>query len=156
VGWQVIRLAAMEPALSRIGSVPHAIGRVVSAGDEEIARRLRRDEPGAFDAFFDRYAKPLLGYLTRMLHDREAAEDVLQETMVRVCRAVGDYEERGTFPTRVGARRWTECSPPSETSSSSGGCGLCRTASGPSCCFASGIKWGFVTSPRRFASRRAP
>ena len=87
--------------------------------DEEIAGRLRRADPGAFDAFFDAYAGPLLGFLTRMLEDRAAAEDALQETMLRVYRRIGDYREKGAFRawvyriatnlalTELRRRRWT-------------------------------------------------
>lgn len=69
--------------------------------DDEIARRIARADPAAFDALFDRYAGPLLGYLRGMTGDRQTAEDLLQETMLRVFRRIGKYEERGAFRSWV-------------------------------------------------------
>ena len=91
----------------------------MSPRDEKLAGRLRRGDAGAFEALFDAYAKPLLGYLTRMLQDRAAAEDALQETMIRVYRRIGHYREEGAFRawiyriatnlalTELRRRRWT-------------------------------------------------
>lgn len=69
--------------------------------DEEIARCIRRGEEKAFDAFFDRFGGPLLGYLTGMVGSRAAAEDLLQETVIRIHRNIVRYEERGTFRSWV-------------------------------------------------------
>jgi RNA polymerase sigma-70 factor (ECF subfamily) len=46
---------------------------------------------------FDRYAGPLLGYLAGMTGDRSSAEDIVQETMIRVFRNIDRYQERGSF-----------------------------------------------------------
>jgi RNA polymerase sigma-70 factor (ECF subfamily) len=69
----------------------------VDPREEGIARRLRRGDPRAFDEFFDRYAGPLLGYLRGMIGDRATAEDLVQETMLRVHRHIGRYREEGAF-----------------------------------------------------------
>lgn len=63
----------------------------------EIARRLLHGEPGAFQEFFDRFAGPLLSYLDGMVRDRSAAEDLLQETMLRVHQRIDRYREQGAF-----------------------------------------------------------
>lgn len=73
----------------------------MSLKDEEIARRIRRGEEKAFDAFFDRFGGPLLGYLTGMVGNRAAAEDLLQETVIRIHRNIGRYRERGAFRSWV-------------------------------------------------------
>ncbi len=65
--------------------------------DDDIARRIRRRDPHAFDAFFERFGGPLLHYLAGMTRDRMLAEDLVQETVLRVHRHIGRYEERGTF-----------------------------------------------------------
>jgi RNA polymerase sigma-70 factor (ECF subfamily) len=65
--------------------------------DEEIARGIGNGDPRAFDVFFERYAAPLLGYLRGMIGERAAAEDLLQETMLRIHRNIGRYRERGAF-----------------------------------------------------------
>ncbi|MFH1277292.1 MAG: RNA polymerase sigma factor [Candidatus Eisenbacteria bacterium] len=69
--------------------------------DEEIARRIRRGDEKAFDAFFDRFGGPLLGYLTGMVGNRASAEDLLQETVIRIHRNIDRYKERGAFRSWV-------------------------------------------------------
>jgi RNA polymerase sigma-70 factor (ECF subfamily) len=72
-------------------------GGAAGLREEEIARRLRRGEPGAFDEFFDRFAGPLLSYLDGMVRDRSAAEDLVQETLLRVHQRIDRYREQGAF-----------------------------------------------------------
>jgi RNA polymerase sigma-70 factor (ECF subfamily) len=73
----------------------------LSEQDERIARRIRRGEERAFDAFFERFGGPLLGYLTGMVGGRDAAEDLLQETVIRIHRNIERYRERGAFRSWV-------------------------------------------------------
>lgn len=46
----------------------------------------------AFRAFYDRTARGLWGYLSRLTGDRQLAEDLLQETYYRFLRANREYE----------------------------------------------------------------
>jgi RNA polymerase sigma-70 factor (ECF subfamily) len=73
----------------------------LDSADEDIARRIRGGDPRAFDAFFSRYGGPLLGYLTGMLGERSLAEDLVQETVLRVYRGIGRYQEQGAFRSWV-------------------------------------------------------
>lgn len=70
---------------------------VSGESDDDIARRIRGRDARAFDAFFARFGGPLLHYLCGMTRDRMLAEDLVQETVLRVHRHIGRYEERGTF-----------------------------------------------------------
>jgi RNA polymerase sigma-70 factor (ECF subfamily) len=45
---------------------------------------LRRGDPAAFDAVFAAYQRPLYGYLVRMTRRRDLAEDLLQDTFLRL------------------------------------------------------------------------
>ncbi len=72
-------------------------GDRADAWGEEIARRIRRGDRAAFDELFDRCAGRLLGFLMGMVGDRATAEDLVQETMLRVYRHIGRYRERGSF-----------------------------------------------------------
>lgn len=69
----------------------------VNPSEEGLARRIRGGEPGAFDEFFDCFAGPLLAYLDGMVRDRSAAEDLLQETLLRVYQRIDRYREQGAF-----------------------------------------------------------
>lgn len=79
----------------RVNAFPPA--RDAETADDTLAEQIRRGDDGAFDALFDRYAGPLLAYLEGMTRDRAAAEDLLQETLLRVHRHIDRYEERGAF-----------------------------------------------------------
>ena len=45
---------------------------------------LRCGDPAAFDAVFAAYRRPLYGYLVRMMRRRDLAEDLLQDTFMRL------------------------------------------------------------------------
>jgi RNA polymerase sigma-70 factor (ECF subfamily) len=52
--------------------------------ESETLAGLRRGEPSAFDAAFAAYRKRVYGYLVRMTRRRDVAEDLLQETFLRL------------------------------------------------------------------------
>ncbi len=57
----------------------------------EAAADLVMDEE-TFRAFYDRNARPLWAYLSRVTGDRQLADDLLQETFYRFLRAAAPYE----------------------------------------------------------------
>ena len=71
---------------------------VEQLSDEALAARVARGESGALEALYDRYAATVLGISLKILGDRAAAEDMLQETFWRVWRSAASYQsQRGTF-----------------------------------------------------------
>ena len=64
---------------------------------------LRRGEAGAFDAVFSAYRRRIYGYLVRMTRRRDAAEDLLQETFLRLAQ----HAKRLDADTRLGAWLFT-------------------------------------------------
>src|SRR3954465_1006970 len=53
-----------------------------------------REHPGAcIELLYEEYQRPLLAYLTRLVSDREAAEDLCQETFIKAMRS---WEQRDT------------------------------------------------------------
>ena len=69
---------------------------------DEDARLMLSFQAGdrqAFEQLFARYTGPLVGFLTRMVRDRGRAEELAQETFVRVYKARERYEARAKFST---------------------------------------------------------
>jgi RNA polymerase sigma-70 factor (ECF subfamily) len=64
---------------------------------------LRRGETAAFDAVFAAYRRRLYAYLVRMTRRREVAEDLLQETFLRLAQ----HAKRLADDTRLGAWLFT-------------------------------------------------
>jgi RNA polymerase sigma-70 factor (ECF subfamily) len=52
--------------------------------ERELVARLKRGEPAAFDEAWEAYRARLFGFLLRLCHRREVAEDLLQETWLRL------------------------------------------------------------------------
>ena len=59
--------------------------------------RTRGGDVHAFSVLVDRHKHTLVNYLTSLSRDRDRAEDVAQETFVRLFELVERYEERGQF-----------------------------------------------------------
>jgi RNA polymerase sigma-70 factor, ECF subfamily len=66
-------------------------------GDAELMARYCDGDREAFRALYDRVAPRLFGYLRRMSGDRALAEDLLQQTMLKIHRARHAYV-RGADP----------------------------------------------------------
>jgi len=66
--------------------------------DEVLAAQVGRGNGAALEALYDRYASTVLGISLKVIGDRAAAEDVLQETFWRVWRSAATYQsQRGSF-----------------------------------------------------------
>jgi RNA polymerase sigma factor (sigma-70 family) len=68
------------------------MARVLS--DERLARRAVKGDERAFAAIFDRYHQRLYRYCLVIVGDAEEAQDALQNTMVKVLRALPGEERR--------------------------------------------------------------
>tara|TARA_R110002072_G_scaffold42064_20_gene118711 strand:+ start:144734 stop:145333 length:600 start_codon:yes stop_codon:yes gene_type:complete len=71
-----------------------------SSTDEQVFEALRADNRDAYRELIERYHDDLLRFLTRMLGDRAAAEDVFQETFLQV------HISAATFDTSRRFRPW--------------------------------------------------
>jgi len=63
-----------------------------------VVRRLRAGEAAAFDEVYDAFNRRLLSFLARMTKNRSAAEDLVEETWLRLVSARQDLRE----DTRLG------------------------------------------------------
>jgi RNA polymerase sigma-70 factor (ECF subfamily) len=71
----------------------------METSDEALMVAHCEGDPAAFGQLVGRYAGPLLGYLTRMVGDRHQAEDMFQETFMRVHTHAGSFRDGGRFKT---------------------------------------------------------
>jgi RNA polymerase sigma factor (sigma-70 family) len=63
-------------------------------GDAEIALRLQRRDPQALAELYDRYGGLAYALILRIVQDAGLAEDLLQETFLRVWNRVRDFDAR--------------------------------------------------------------
>jgi RNA polymerase sigma-70 factor, ECF subfamily len=68
----------------------------MTLSDQELMAQVRVGDAGAFEALCDRYSPLLRRHLLRMLRDADAAEDQLQETLLRVWTHAAQWDGRGT------------------------------------------------------------
>jgi len=61
--------------------------------DQELVARLKQCDTAAFDELFERYRARLYGFLVRLSGRRDVAEDLLQETWIRLATRVSSLRE---------------------------------------------------------------
>lgn len=61
--------------------------------DDDLLHAIARSDEAALAAIYDRYRLILFGLILRILHDREEAEDCLQEVFLQVWRRARDFDE---------------------------------------------------------------
>ena len=67
--------------------------------DAMLVRRVLGGDTAAFTTLVDRHAAACTRFATRMLGNREDAEDATQEAFLRAYRSLARYEERQAFRT---------------------------------------------------------
>lgn len=69
------------------------------ASDEDLIGMMVAGETGALEVLYDRYAPAVLGFIIRIVRDRQTGEDLLQEVFLRIWRRASSFEPgRGSFP----------------------------------------------------------
>src|SRR5258708_15705192 len=67
--------------------------------DEELLAAYQQGDTGAFELLLRRHRAPLFTFLVRMLGDRQRAEDLAQETFLRIVKGAQAWEHRARFQT---------------------------------------------------------
>ena len=67
--------------------------------DEELMLMFKYGRVEAFDLLFEKYRKPLLNFVFRMVGSRAAAEDLFQDVFIQVVRAAERYQATARFTT---------------------------------------------------------
>lgn len=69
-------------------------------GDERVlVLELKRNNPEVIDQVVERYTKPLFAFIVRMVDNQATAEDIFQDTWVRVVRNIGSFRGDCRFST---------------------------------------------------------
>jgi len=83
--------------------------RGATRADLELAQRFKEGDMGAFDAIFEAYSGPLLGFLTRMCGDPEDAKEGLQDTFLSVFRYLEGYRGEASLKNWIFKIAVTAC-----------------------------------------------
>ena len=69
----------------------------MEATDKELVGRYRRGQVEALDALIERHRRMLFGFILNRMAEADEADEIFQETWIRVIRNIGSYRERN-FP----------------------------------------------------------
>jgi RNA polymerase sigma-70 factor (ECF subfamily) len=67
--------------------------------DEDLMVRYQQGEVRAFEVLLGRHRKPVFNFILRYVGDKETAEDLLQETFMRVIKGADAYKRQAKFTT---------------------------------------------------------
>ena len=63
-----------------------------SLSEEELVSKLKSQDTIAIQALYDMYSGALLGVISRIIPQIEVAEDILQETFIKIWNSAGSYD----------------------------------------------------------------
>ena len=67
--------------------------------DESLMLRYREGDVRAFEVLVTRHRKPIYNFILRFVRDAAQAEDVMQETFLRLIKGADNYEKQAKFTT---------------------------------------------------------
>ena len=82
-----------------MNAAAHYFVNLMESEASEIARGLRRRDPDLLDRLIEQYQHRLLRYLVYLSGNRELAEDLFQETWIRVLERGHQYDGKHEFST---------------------------------------------------------
>src|ERR1700682_4768975 len=82
-----------------MNAIAYCFVNAMESDTSAIARGLRRRDPDLLDRLIERYQHRLLRYLVYLARNRELAEDLFQETWIRVLERGHQYDGRHEFST---------------------------------------------------------
>src|SRR5437667_5190779 len=76
-------------------------GNLTGASDQEVIAWAKQGHEAAFRELVRRYERPVFSLLYRMVRDRGLAEDLAQETFIKVLNAIGSYNPQFKFSSWI-------------------------------------------------------
>src|SRR5205809_778558 len=76
-------------------------GNLTGASDPEVVAWAKQGHEAAFRELVRRYERPIFSLLYRMVRDRALAEDLAQETFIKVLNAIGTYNPQYKFSSWI-------------------------------------------------------
>ena len=67
--------------------------------DKELVEKAQKGDVRAFEQLLFRYEKQIFGYLLRFVNQKENAEDVTQETFIKIYRSLHTFDPDYKFKT---------------------------------------------------------
>ena len=95
---------AVKPKKRPIAGTGEALGhrqRLADLGDNDVVRAFLEGDQRAFGELVRRYDTRLLNFVYRTIGDRERAQDLVQETFVRVYRHIERFDLTKKFSTWI-------------------------------------------------------
>jgi RNA polymerase sigma-70 factor, ECF subfamily len=74
-------------------------GEVDPAGDAAVMLRVAAGDEAGFNYLVEKYHRPMIHFLYRMVHNQSVAEELAQEVFLRVYRARDSYRAEARFTT---------------------------------------------------------
>ena len=74
---------------------------LVAATDQEVVAQAKAGREAAYRELIRRYERPVFSLIYRMVRDREAAEDLAQETFIKTLNAIGTYRPEFKFSSWI-------------------------------------------------------
>ncbi|NUN50622.1 MAG: sigma-70 family RNA polymerase sigma factor [Candidatus Brocadiae bacterium] len=71
----------------------------MSPEERDLLKRCARGDESAYRELVERFERPLIQFIVRYVDDRSLAEDLFQDTFVRVLKNLRTYRPEGAFST---------------------------------------------------------
>lgn len=69
--------------------------------EDEMMKKIAQGCSKSFGALFEAYGPIILGYATKLLNDKNAAEDITQEVWVKIAKVASQYQAQGQFKSWI-------------------------------------------------------
>jgi RNA polymerase sigma-70 factor (ECF subfamily) len=90
---------AASPPGSRPDPIPASAAALDPASDAAIMLRVAAGDEAGFNYLVERYHRPMIHFLYRMVHNQAVAEEMAQEVFLRVYRSRASYRAEAKFTT---------------------------------------------------------